>query len=194
MYDGNIVKGDKAFGEFMQALDRLDPGGRRVVIVAADHGESMGEHRRFDHNRLYWGILHTPLVVKLPDASHGVYARPVMNADIFPSVLQLLGIEPEPDLRGRSVFDTEREERFQFAAYEDRRSLKRGRYRLHLWSGRQDLEYALYDVEADPAESRDLSRELPELTSELLREANSLGMPADYSATMDQLRSLGYVE
>ena len=58
----------------------------------------------------------------------------------------------------------------------------------------RDLEHALFDVQADPLESRNLSMHLPRLTSELLQEAKALGMPEEYSATMDQLRSLGYVE
>ncbi len=64
-YDGEIAAVDRAVG-------RLDPaaGADALIVVAADHGESLGDHGEETHGVfLYDATLHVPLlIVRLPTA------------------------------------------------------------------------------------------------------------------------------
>jgi arylsulfatase A-like enzyme len=194
MYDGNIRRGDQAFGALVDELERRGLGRGTVVVVAADHGESLGAHRRIDHNRLDHGVLHTPLLVRLPERQGRVLTHPVMNVDIFPTVLGLVGVDFRGQVRGVDLFDPRRDGYLQLAAYEHRRVVKQGKHCLHAERGRDGLEVTLFDVRADPDETRDLKARRPQKAAELLRAVVGHGPVAERSETMEQLRSLGYVD
>ena len=66
-----------------------------AIIVAGDHGESLGEHGEIEHGIfLYEGTLHVPMIMRAP----GLPARRVTGlaslVDVMPTVLDLFGLEP----------------------------------------------------------------------------------------------------
>jgi arylsulfatase A-like enzyme len=68
-----------------------------LVVVTADHGESLGEHGEQTHGLFaYEGTLHVPLVVWGRGVAPGRDARPARHVDIFPSVLQAAGVTAPP--------------------------------------------------------------------------------------------------
>ena len=81
-----------------------------AIIVAGDHGESLGEHGEIEHGIfLYEGTLHVPMIMRAP----GLPARRVTGlaslVDVLPTVVDLFGLEPMavdgmdlmPTVRGR---------------------------------------------------------------------------------------------
>jgi arylsulfatase A-like enzyme len=82
-------------GQVGRILDALDPKST-LVIVTADHGESLGEHSYYFHHGsfTYDVCLHVPLLVAWPGRvpAGGVVDAPVMTVDIFRTVCRLLGM------------------------------------------------------------------------------------------------------
>jgi len=202
LYDGSIRRADAEFGLLMEHLDANESLKDTVVVVASDHGESLGAHGLFDHNYLLYPILHVPLIVRLPSRGHAMLSHPVMNVDIFPTVLRVLGIQHDRALRGRDLFDEERQDRLQFAEYEDRRTLIDGDYKLFLRQTPEGLlPPQLYNIVTDPGETEDLADSMRDEVHRIILLSNSLESLESGAAplqgeskTREALRSLGYVQ
>jgi len=205
MYDGNVREGDRVFGALIRGLAESGLADRSVVVLAADHAESMGEHGLFGHNRLWYGVLHTPLIVHVPGARHRVLDRPVMNVDILPTILSLLGLETPAGIRGVSVFGRPRRGEIQYAEYSAARTLVRGDFKLivgHAGHAAAPSEAPrLFDIAEDPTEQVDLAASHPEIVEELeevvahIRAASLARDPgAPDGAVLEKLRELGYIE
>lgn len=191
-YDGNLVRGDKAFGELMAELEERNLSDNTVVVVAADHGESMGEHYVFDHNLLYWGILHTPIMVRTPQRVGERRDYPVMNVDIMPTILQMLGFEVPGGIRGIQLFEEQRENYYQLAEYADSISIKVGDHRVVERPNTNTT--SVFNVVDDPFELRSLVDADPDLAEKLRQMARSIRSPAQTDDLMDELRALGYAK
>lgn len=107
-YDGEIAYADDALASLFALLRErrlFDPA---IVVFAADHGESMGEHGLyFTHGEdVFQPTLHVPLIVKAP-ASYGPRGRRITAAvslvDLLPTVLELAGQPVPAGLDGRSL-------------------------------------------------------------------------------------------
>lgn len=92
-YDTEIAFTDHEIGRLLDAVGEL--GGARdwLIVLAADHGESLGEHGYWGHGRhTYDATLHIPLAVVWPGVLEpGTLEAPAMLADLGPTVLSLAG-------------------------------------------------------------------------------------------------------
>jgi len=105
-YDAEIRYADAMLGELLDLLRDMGEYDSTLIIVTADHGESMGENQVFyDHHGLYEWDVHVPLIMRLP----GVLPRGarvgglVTHEDVLPTVLEAIGAEPPPDVDGTSL-------------------------------------------------------------------------------------------
>jgi arylsulfatase A-like enzyme len=104
-YDGEIAYMDSQIGRLVAEMEKS--GNDLLVLVAGDHGESFGEHLEHGHSRfLYESTQRVPLFLWSP----GNLLRPrvvegtaVGLVDIFPTVLDLLGIAADRPLDGVSL-------------------------------------------------------------------------------------------
>ena len=97
-YDGEIAYTDQCIGDLFKGLERLGLSKRTIIILTADHGESLGEHGEATHAIfIYDATLRVPLIIKGPE---GVFPKGksipalVSNMDILPTVLDLFGFNP----------------------------------------------------------------------------------------------------
>lgn len=102
---------DTCFAAFIDDLKRTDVYDDSLVIVTADHGDSLGEARRWGHSyTMFPEVVRIPLIVHLPtrlrDAFATAPAAPALSTDITPSLYALLGRPPADlgSLFGRSLF------------------------------------------------------------------------------------------
>lgn len=104
-YDGEIRELDKRLEKFFQELDILGILDNTVVIFTADHGEEFGEHGIVgSHLALYNETIHVPLIFFLPD-SEGTFVKDVVEIrSLPPSILDIIGLEPESSFRAESIF------------------------------------------------------------------------------------------
>jgi choline-sulfatase len=105
-YDGEIAFADSVLGTVIEALERLHLADRVVVVVAGDHGESLGEHGEETHSMLlYEGVVRVPLVVWGPGRvpAGRVVTEPVSGIDIAPTIVALASAPALPASHARSL-------------------------------------------------------------------------------------------
>jgi arylsulfatase A-like enzyme len=195
-------------------LDTLDSRqllDRTIVIVAGDHGESLGEHGERDHGIfVYESVLRVPLIIRGPGLAPRRVPDVVRLVDVMPTVLDMLDLTG-PAVDGVSLVDvmtgTRRNldlEVFAESMYPLRfgwsplRALRGGRFKL-IDAPRPEL----YDLERDPFEERNLFDERRPLADAMMRRLEALdprqrlaeaseesAVPA---ALREDLAALGYV-
>jgi choline-sulfatase len=103
-YRGEVAAVDEQLGRLVAAFERRTGGGRPAIVVAADHGEGLGEHGEAQHgNLLYQSTMHVPLVIVGPGVAAGVSEAAVSTRRIYHTVLDWAGVDARDSLRGSSV-------------------------------------------------------------------------------------------
>jgi arylsulfatase A-like enzyme len=103
-YDGEIAYTDHHLGRVLRALRARKDAERIAVIVTSDHGEAFGEHgTRFHGQSLYEEEIRVPLLLRVPRGVPSRVPTPVGVIDVAPTILELAGIPPAPEHRGRSL-------------------------------------------------------------------------------------------
>jgi arylsulfatase A-like enzyme/Flp pilus assembly protein TadD len=105
-YNAGIAYVDSIVGKLLDYLRSQGLYDNTLIAVAADHGESLGEHGELTHSIfLYDSTIHVPLLVKFPGnrfLSQHVNATASL-VDLAPTVLDALGQAPPPAMQGRSL-------------------------------------------------------------------------------------------
>jgi arylsulfatase A-like enzyme len=103
-YDEDVRRVDDALGRLLADLEERGLLDHTIVVVTSDHGEEFGEHGQIGHERtLHREVLAIPLLVAAPGLAPAVVERPAGLADVVPTLLDLLGLEPGSELDGRSL-------------------------------------------------------------------------------------------
>ena len=106
LYDAGIRRMDaETIRPLLDRLDQLGLARDTLVVFTSDHGEAFGEHGHFQHDDLYAGTLHVPLVLRWPGrlpAGLTIGSRGRL-IDVMPTILELLGVSAPPSLQGRSL-------------------------------------------------------------------------------------------
>ncbi len=94
LYDGAVHEADAMVGGIYEYLTHHGLIDDTVFVVAADHGEELGEHDLWEHNWMYNTNQRVPLIVKVPNGvGRGLRVDvPVEAVDVMPTILDLLGI------------------------------------------------------------------------------------------------------
>jgi len=175
-YDGAIAYTDSAIGGMLDRLRELGLLDHTLVIVHSDHGEEFWEHGGYEHGHTeYEEVLRVPLVLRWPGrlpAGRRVEVR-VRLIDLMPSLLDLLGLDPAPGVEGKSLrpliegrTEPPRECISEATLHGPReiKAFKLGNESLILRGGGQGR---LFDLAADPGETRDLAAERRTLAREM---------------------------
>lgn len=182
-YDGEIAWTDELVGRLVDGLDRLGLGGRTLVVVVGDHGESLGEHGESGHGFfLYEQVTHVPLLVAGPPGMLAAGRRVdavVRQVDLAPTLADLLGaprgLEPGP---GRSLrplleggggaatppppgYSETFYPRLRFG-WSELRAVRTAR-----WHFIEAPRPELYDLEHDPGETENVAAREPATVAEL---------------------------
>jgi len=104
-YDGEVAYADHCVGLLLKGL--ADAGrGDAVVVVVADHGESLGEHGEPSHGHLlHEATLHVPMIFAAPGIPPARRGEPVSVVDLYPTLLGLAGQPIPPQVNGSPLFD-----------------------------------------------------------------------------------------
>jgi arylsulfatase A-like enzyme len=97
---------DSQLGRLFDTLSRLRLWENTIVVITGDTGQAFHEHGRVSHGTTpYEELIHIPIVVSAPDLGSRVSQRLSSQADIPPTVLELLGMPPHPAFQGVSMLD-----------------------------------------------------------------------------------------
>jgi choline-sulfatase len=214
-YDGEIAYADQELGRVIAYLKQRGLYDRTLVILASDHGESLGEHGEKEHGFfVYHSTLHVPLVLKAP-LSSGIRAHhvsdPVPIMGIAPTILATLKLhdpiqqqfETESLLaagtsNSASVYS---ESFYSFSSFgwSPVRTINNRSYQFI-----EAPKPELYDLRNDPAEKQNLIADQPAVGSVMDQELKNLvlryaphdsptgGSQLDAEA-VEKLRALGYM-
>lgn len=210
-YDGEIAYMDQELGVLLKAI----PEGS-VVVVAGDHGESLGEHGEEYHGIfIYDATVRIPLLVRLPGAEPRRVPEQVRLIDVMPTLLQFLRWPIPEQVQGKSFLGL----LLGRGRYEEEPAYLESFYsRIHLgWSelqGFRSQHYKFirapreefYELGSDPGEEQNLRNsrqalalqyrtQLEQLVQKFSRSlaAGPEPGPALSSEQLEKLRSLGYV-
>src|SRR5690606_12297902 len=102
LYDGAVRFFDDHVGQVLASLEKNGLRENTIVIIMSDHGDDLFEpNTTFSHGLSFNGGDQTnqiPLIVHVPDSRFGAKKvdRLVRTIDIAPTLLDLLGLPPEP--------------------------------------------------------------------------------------------------
>jgi arylsulfatase A-like enzyme len=167
LYDAEITYHDVHFAALVQGLKERGLETETVIAITADHGEEFWDHGSVGHGHsVYDELLHVPLVMRVPGLTQHkqVLDEAVGLVDVMPTVLDALG-KPIPEhLVGRSILPDLRGQggdapRAAVSGFmRGWRTVGVGNYKLV----QRTLAHAfVYDVKADPGETKDLAGERP---------------------------------
>jgi len=204
-YDAEVAYADAMIGRLIDRLRAAHALDRTLIVITADHGESLGEHGEMTHGLFaYDATIAVPLIVAGPSVPAGRIDAPVGHDDIMPTILDLTAIAPPAGIDGRSLVSQPPADRdILFEALDA--NLTRGWAPLTgIVSGPWkyiDLPIReLYNVNADPREvtnlaERDaahrdpLARALAQFAARPPGRGSPSGLDAEAAA---RLRTLGY--
>ena len=201
LYAAEVAYQDSAMGQLLDWLKQSDHNDDTLIIVVADHGESMDEHGLLAHlYSLHEPLIHVPLVIRGPDVPCGRRTDAlVQTQDIFGTVLAAAGVAMPTHTH--SLLDASAGRRYVIAEYgmprvprqellkrfdlrtEDFAPFLRGltavRTQQHKLVIGTDNSVQLFDLCSDPAELLDQAAVMPDILAELQ------SMHAEWQASVD---------
>jgi arylsulfatase A-like enzyme len=91
---------DEQVGRLLDALDKGPNADNTIVVLFSDHGYHLGEKQRWSKFSLWERTTHVPLIVSVPQGVAGRCGKPVELLDIYPTLVDLCGLTPNPNLEG----------------------------------------------------------------------------------------------
>jgi arylsulfatase A-like enzyme/Flp pilus assembly protein TadD len=209
-YDNEVAYTDANVGKL---IDRLRAAGQldsTLVVVLADHGESLGDHGEATHGLFaYDSTLRIPLIIAGPSIGPSVVETPASQADVLPTLIDLLNLPAPARSDGQSMVPAIRGQDAQdhaiyfeaLDAYLTRNWAPLTGVVANGWKYIDLPDPELYDVTNDPGEQRNRVRDDTERTATLgkrlagwsplasISAAPAVPLDADAAA---RLRALGY--
>ena len=193
-YDGEITKADTIVGQLVATLKASGVYDRALIVFTSDHGEALWEHGEDQHGiLLYREVLQVPLVMKLPRSERaGTSVRePFALRQIYHEVLAHAGIDT-PAPATKAIYAETLYPRIHLG-WSELRSLFDGRYH-YIESSSPEL----YDVDRDPAETRNLIADERRVAASMRGELAAMPATIESMQRIDpeearKLAALGYV-
>ncbi|QGJ70965.1 Iduronate-2-sulfatase [Planctomycetales bacterium 10988] len=93
-YLASISYADAQLGRVLDTLAESPHASNTIVVLWSDHGWHLGEKQHWHKSTLWEEATRIPLVISAPNYSTGSCPRPVSLIDLFPTLLELCGLQP----------------------------------------------------------------------------------------------------
>jgi choline-sulfatase len=167
-YFGLVSFVDHNVGKLMDALAVTGLADSTRVLYSADHGDNLGTRRLWGKSTMYEESAGVPMLFAGPEVPAGfVCHEPVSLVDVFPTAMDCVGLPQHPDdreLPGAPLIDVVRGtvrrtilcEYHATGAATGAFLIRKGPFKYVHYVG---MPPQLFDLDADPQETRDLARD-----------------------------------
>ena len=193
---------DWSVGRLLETIEEMGAAGSTIVFFTSDNGpwfEGSAGPFRGRKGQSYEGGFHVPMIARWPGRipAGSIFSEPLMNIDIYPTVLSLAGVPLPADrvIDGRDMIDqltgkatVSPHEALYFYHYDLLEGVRAGRWKFfrklnrYVWPipldaaaipnklGKDQLGYRwplLYDLSLDPGESYNVIDTYPDVAGEM---------------------------
>lgn len=187
-YDRQIAQVDAEVGKLVEQLDASGVLENSYLILTSDHGEMFERGFSGHGGRLmYEPVLRIPLLIHAPtQTARKDINIPTSNVDLLPTLLSIAGKEIPKMVEGQALagfggMEDKQRPIFSMAAWQNSAflpitkaalALRKGAYKLiiYLDYGGEGGIYELYNIEKDPEELHELSKDNPPVFSRMKEE------------------------
>ncbi|MFK8115215.1 MAG: sulfatase [Rubripirellula sp.] len=159
-YLASIAFVDRQIGGFLDALKNNPRGRETIVMLVSDHGWHLGEKKHWCKGAIWEQTTHIPFIVRGKGIEPGTICnQPVSLIDVYPSLVDLAGIDIPDYLAGDSIKPQLSDPTFQrppvISSYgEANTAVRTSRWRYIRY---EDGSEELYDHRIDPDEWTNLA-------------------------------------
>jgi arylsulfatase A-like enzyme len=190
-YDSEIAYVDFHLGRLFDWLEKSGKMDKTMIVIMADHGESLGERSVYRHStQLYNEQSHIPLIIYVPGLAPRRIPDYVSSIDLGATILNTVGIEYPKECAGVSLLALMRGEHFlhppiygeqtgeedsPFVQPNQNVNPKSKKYMVITQDGykliynRNYYCFELFDLKRDPKEEHNLYDRMPEKAAEMKR-------------------------
>jgi arylsulfatase A-like enzyme len=177
LYAAEVTFSDFCIGRLLDKIDKLGLRDDTIVVFSTDHGTHLGELGCVQKTPglLNSCVAHIPLIVRHPDRKYaGKRVKEFVSAvDYMPSFLEMLGLTGFPGTNGKYFWrlaESEKNRNYErvftgfdsFAAVRD----KKWHYFQNFRGAQRGKGPALYDLESDPGEAKNVADLQPKVVEE----------------------------
>lgn len=164
-YYASISYTDAQVGRLLEQLDALGLAESTIVVLIGDHGWSLGEHGLWAKHSPFDVATRTVAIVRSPGAgATGVAQGLIEFVDLYPTLVELLGLEPPAHLQGESFVPLLRDpgapgKEAVFPRWKNADVIKTPNDALTVWRNKQGKVQAqmLFDHDLDRAENNNVA-------------------------------------
>jgi iduronate 2-sulfatase len=181
-YHAAVSYMDAQLGRMLDALDETGLAKNTIIVFWGDHGWHLGDHGMWCKHSNYEQAARIPLIVVVPGTTPSDAASDALveSVDIYPTLCQLVGLEPPASVDGTSFMNVLKNpaapSKDSIAHVYPRnrllgRAVRTARYRLIEWkepgASADTAVFELYDYQTDPGETKNFAAERPAVVAEL---------------------------
>lgn len=158
---------DVAIGRVLDALEASGQRDNTLILFTSDHGEGLGHHGMYTKAFMYDESARVPFAISWPGhLPAGASNSPLLTSgiDLFPTFCAAAGIPAPPNLTGQDILahysaGKGRDTLVTSASFNGRMA-RSGDLKLITYA--DDPVFQLFDLKADPLETRNLASQRPE--------------------------------
>ncbi|GAB4107894.1 sulfatase [Echinicola sediminis] len=165
---------DAQVGKVLDELESLGLDENTIVVVWGDHGWHLGDQMMWGKHTVFDNALKSVLMIKRPGQQGQLIDQIVSTNDIYPTIMELVGLKADYPLDGESfvgLMDEPSTQEWRNTAYSYFNrgvSLRTEDYRLTQYFRKQAPVFELYNHQEDPFETVNIAEAHPEIVEELM--------------------------
>ncbi len=166
---------DRNIGLFIDEVKKRGELENTIIIYSSDHGEMLGDFRRYNKMVPERGSTKIPLVISGPGIEKGIYCdAPIELQDLTSTIVDFAGIKMEeakdsislrPLLVGKNVVHR----KYQISAFGGWKMISDGEYKLIV---EKNNKIRLYYLREDPWENNNIAEDNHQIVDKLVNELN----------------------